>query len=548
MSIRSSNRFLSLRYEPGNPEFPTLPDGIKVPHVTIFGRSASHQFEAHPVRRGNLRAVTPNSDAATFFGHQTQTTWIKPSRIDFGTIPVPVQRVVSLYNARPIPVTVTALSLPAGVTVAVGTFPTTLQPYAGAEWTLEASPDGDATFDEQIEFTLTGQPNVFGNVEGQRLFVIEENVQRPIIETLRFNSDVIRSFDGTEAPSSLLQSPTSFVDYFMRFTDDLQRIRFRNRFMTGSSALVVGGQKWYEARPLTSQALASATTLDVDTSSASFVVDEPVSVVTPAGEPILATIAAIGPTSLTLASPLGTAAPAGSQVMPVGLGYVSAFPQFGTYPVAAEDAAYTVAFNRQLSVADPTDFLVFNGLTVLEAKNEIARTARGQFERVEDVLDSGKSNRIAFNTFPQGEEGQGYRITLEGRAAIWRYRQWLEHLGGSYREFYVPTWRNDIPGADLPLSSVTFDVPASGLADFGIEDPRRSVRFKYPDGTVLYRNILTVLEAGGIETITVDSAVPAGTPEISYLQRVRLVGDSAVFRHERGGLARLTFAYRTVIT
>lgn len=800
MAIRSTGGFALLRHEPGNPEFPTLPDGVKVPHVTVYGGGAGLAARA-PVRTGRrIFSVAPNDDEQRFAGWQTQTTWVNPTIIDFGVIPSPVQRTVSLYNARSEAITVTALSLPSGVTLLDG-LPVTLFPYAGYTFTVEAATTGDNEFDEFVEFT-TSVGAVPVRMIGRRVFSLNVLPEVPLRETMLWKTDLLRSTDGTEKAYSLMYTPNIEVDYKVKFRDDIQRIRFRNQFIAGESALVVAGQKWYEMRPLRESVAAPATTLTVEGfQSASWAAGDPISVVsvdtetvagaqvtsvtvgpdpdvesnvlllrfdgadgststedlsplahevefrgtsaisttqskfggsslkcggsfsnsvfvewntqdtllggedftiecwtylTPtditnlftnvcllgnyistigsvwnlrlnqtalhfqclqpgftnfyfgvgspswqanqwyhirvtrngnnlrafvdgvqigATEAMTGAMPTIAPTSpmmllsigavnssgftyphngyiddvritkglarstvdftpptesfasvddtyteINLASEIGEAFSAGAYILPVGIGYVSRFPTYSTHQKNLEEADYTLTFNQESDFAElPTNFVPTltdlqspeNVLPILEFRNEIegGRTKKGQVQRREDVLESGLSNRQAYSWFPYADEVGVFQITLTSFDEIWNWRKFLHYLRGSYNEFYIPTYTNDIPNVTTTASNVfnVEDIDLSLL--FGNPpDPRRNaIRLEFPDGTVEYRMITQVIDNVTTEEITVSSAVTAGNPEISFLQRARIFGDTVSWEHVRNDYAQLRFAYRTIL-
>jgi hypothetical protein len=248
MTIRATAGFNFLRYDPGNSEFPTLPDGVIVPHVLDYqtGGGDKRTRQAYSSRTKFIATSAPANDSQRYAGWQTETTWINPATVDFGVIPSPVQRTVSLYNARSVPIEVTALSLPTGVTLVSPSLPVTLFPYDGVTFIIEAGITGESSFDETSTFTTSVGPSSFRTI-GRRVFTLNAIPQAPMSEALQFRTDLLRSTDGTEKAYSLLQAPNAMVDYRVFFTDDLQRIRFKNNFIAGESALVVAGQKWYEA-------------------------------------------------------------------------------------------------------------------------------------------------------------------------------------------------------------------------------------------------------------------------------------------------------------
>jgi len=505
---------------------------------------------------GRRYGAAPGVDRQRFGGWQIGKTWVNPSIVDFGVIPSPVQRTVSLYNTRKTPVEVTAFSVTSGsgVTIVSPALPLTLESFDGFTFTIEAALTGDDSFDEFAVFTTSEGDAVF-RIIGRRVFTINVVPERPINESLRFKTDIIRSSNAKEKAYSLLQSPNSVVDYRVKFTDDLQRIRFKNNFAAGASALVVAAQKWYEARKLTAAALSADTVLNVSTLNASFKVGGTISCVTPDNVVAAAQVSELTSSTLTLGSAIGTDLPLGTHIMPVGLGYISQFPRYKTYRVNLEEADYEVTFNQEAdqSALDGmfpllTDILSpATSTPVLEFCNE-QNIQSSQLDRDEDILDSQLSNRLAFNVFTYGDDVSDFRLTLESEEEIWKWRQFFHHLKGSYRDFYVPTFRNDIPGVSTSTGN-TFVSPDTDLfLLFGDppNDRRAAIRLLYPDGTILYRNITTVLDLGATEQITVDDNTVTGTPIISYLQRARILGDTVNFEFERPDEAVMKFKYRTI--
>ncbi len=554
MARRSSITLEPLRYEPGNPEFPTLPDGVpSLEIVDLFNvASLSLRLPVPPVIRPQRYSATPNDDEVRLGGWYTNKTWVVPSVTDFGVIPAQVQRTITLTNTRRDPVTVTAIDIPAaaGVTL-LSPLPATVQPFASRVFTLEAGPEvGDAEFDELVTFTVSsGQ--VQGRIIGRRLFSLETIPQRGITERLRFRTDVIRSTSAAESAYSLATSPLSVCTYTLRIADDLERVRLRNAFMSGSSALVVGAQRWDQWRPLLAPVAASDVLLQVDTTAASFEAGNPVSVVPQSGAPIRATIESVAPGSLTLSAPIGAAVDDGV-VVPVGLGFVSGFPDFATFAVNAEDFRYSVTYNRDayLGAVAPGFLPLFDGELVLEVANEIenGQAKRISFDRAERALDSGITNRAARNVYPFGQDTVPFQTTIEGDTALWDWRRALHYLNGSWRRLWLPTFQPDLQYAGSLPNSNTFDVTNVGLSAFGSppSSPRAALRFLYPDGSIEYRKITAVTDNGATEEIVVDGAIPAGSPVVGFLQRCRIVGDTCTFEHERPGRAVLSFTLRTL--
>jgi hypothetical protein len=795
MAVRATGRFDIVRYDPGNPEFPVLPDGVIVPHLIEFGRSAGVRARV-PIRTKRVLGAAPAGDLQRFAGWQTETTWVNPAIVDFGVIPSPVQRTVSLYNTRSESIEVTALTLPSGVTL-LDSLPLTLLPFAGFTFTLEAATTGSNEFDEIVFFT-TSEGTVPVRMIGRRVFTLSNIPETPITETLLWKTDILKSKDGTEKVYSLLRTPKALVDYKVKFRDDVQRAKFKNNFIAGASALVVAGQKWYEQRPLFEAVVSTDTAVRISNlQDSSWTLDQPISVVSvdgatvangqlssieygpdpdylsnvfvarfdgpdgattaedlseyanemtfstgveidtaefvfggsslklgtshPTGVEIAhnpayeikaqdfsvqmwirptatdftaqnmpmsywvgnitlrswfiqlsstfidwtindggttrfrfdfsspreiqanrwqylefsrqgntlrcfvdgvqvgidrtmgqtlesktgdpAAVMRIGgykegsvfnkwqghvddirmtigfarniqnytpPTEphpvasdtyyqLNLASELGAAFQPGAFVMPVGLGYISRFPTYQTHALNLEEADYQVTFTQEGDWSN-LDTAYFPTLTdqqspastlpILEFKNELSgRTKQSQLQRAEDVLNSGLSNRAAFSVYPFADHVSEFQITLNNQEDVFRWRQFFHYLRGSYGEFYVPTFTNDLPYVTTAASNI-FNVADTDLSlNFGNPpDPRRNaIRLLYPNGNLYYRFITQVIDNVTTEEVTVSSAVEAGSPFISYLQRCRILGDTVTFEHYRVDDVTIRFRYRTIL-
>lgn len=812
MAIRATGGFQLLAYEPGNPQFPTLPDGVPTPHVHTWGVLSGLRARASVPSGQRKFTSIPDTDETRMAGWQSETTWVNPSIVDFGVIPSPVQRTVSLYNARFESIEVTALSLPSGVTLVDPTLPVTLEPFGGDTFTLEAGTTGDNEFDEIVFFT-TSVGTVPVRMIGRRVFTLNVFPETPIYEAIQWKTDLIKSQDGTEKAYSLLQSPNVRVEYNVKFRDDLDRIRFRNRFIAGESALVVAGQKWYETRRTLNSVVTTDTVIDVDaTLNWSMGPGETISLVTEDGNSVASAVVdsitfapdpdylstqlllhfdgangqrtaidsslnnyevsfwdngspvndyidtsqykfggsslyisgakadqdkyvsvqtypnaqitnedftiefwirpqaypsnpmivsqwrsggqaspnseahrgwyiqiitspgtirfgsnqggtkvkdfttgspaqilqlntwqhvAICRTSgstlrcyidgvqagtedntwnvtfetgdldmafgayqegfhyndefrghidefritigqsrydgdftpptepfaaqedtyleLNLGSQIGINAPANSYIMPVGLGYVSAFPRWATHRKNLEEVNYELTFNQETDYGslDSTYFPTLtdlqspqNTIPVLDFNNEIeGATLVSTLQREEDVLDSGLSNRQAFSEYLFADEIFTFQKTLYGRDEIWTWRTFVQYLKGSYNEFFVPTFTDDIPGTTTTTGN-TFDAADTDAALLFGNPPatrRNAIMLVYPDGTRLYRMITQIIDNGDTEEFTVSSALQAGNPEISYLLRARVLKDSVVFKHDRDDYATIRFQFRTII-
>lgn len=549
MSDFNSSSLQIVHYEPGNPEFPTLPDGIDSLHIVFEGSMAGLQIEAPIENRFQTPAASPSNVDQRFHGWHVQDTWTKPATLALGVISQPLIRTVNIHNTRRTPITVNSVSVPSGITLNNPAPPVIVPPFESIVFTFDISADGPGTFDELITFGTT-EGDIDVAVSGQRVDNFEFIPEFPLMESLAMKTELKRSKDGSEQAIALVKVPISQFDFNIAYDNDLDRIKLRNQIMAGSSQLLAGILKWPEARYLNAPAVATDTVIAVDTTNTSIANDDNVSFVTLDGRFVARSqVQSFTASSVTLNTQVGAVLPPNTIMVPFGYGYISRFPTFATYAVNREDTRIQFSINDEtfLGATLPVGFPTLNGRPLLDKCNVLGgATKRGQANRTEDALNSQLLNRLAFSRFPLADELQEYRAILEGQAEIWQWRELFHYLNGSWGTFYVPSFRNDLPGVST-TASTDFSAPNIDLERlFGgaSKEPRKYLRFEYPDGTIIYTSIVSVVDGA---TMVVADPLVVGDPVVSFVALARIVGDTATMRFESTlDEAEFIITYRTV--
>jgi len=557
MADHSVGRFALLHYDPGNPEFPTLPDGIDSLHIIEIGRAPGLSIRAPiPDVLQGKHSATGGTGYADWY---LNGIWRQPDPVDFGNITATKQRTVILTNTSRSSVSLTAIDVSAitGLSVVSPGLPATIEAFDSLVVTFEVSTTGDPAFDDEVLFTVGGLVLPV-RMLGRRVIIFNTVPEIPINERISWLTDNMISIDGTEQAFSLRRAPRSRVVINQVLDDDEERTR-QFALITGAGFLRMGVQQWWQARAITSAALSTDLTIQVNALDMEFDVGSNLSFVTPSGAIVEGEVESFTASSVTLTQEVGLALPLNTYVMPLKFGFLSSEVNVKTFARGLEETqlifelieyADIGALNMAYFTTHPVD-----GLPIITYPMAFDGGARdGNWNQTIDVLDGSTGDIQQTRTELAVRPGNPVLVYCNSQADQHAWRQFLHFVRGSWGAFYIPTDMNDLPLASVfTLGSNTFSVPSMGLESLiGLQAPRRDLKLNI-DGTIYYRRITDISDNGTTEVITLNSAIPgAGTVPIedviiSWLTLSRIVGDSATFKHAQLGDSELRFAVRGVI-
>ena len=560
MAQGAAGPFRPLFHTPGNPQLPVLPNpadpktGLDVPFITGASITA-RRFDVNVL---SVLAAAPGV-ARGFAQDYMFGLGGTPNPIDFGNITATKQAIVTAHNTFRFPVQITAVDVSAvsGVTLVTPGLPVTVQSFASTVFTFEANLVGDPTFDALVTFTHA-QGSFTIRMIGRRVILFNTVPQRPIQEQITFGTDVMPSEDGSEQAMTWRATPRSRVTYNIRHTDNKERTTLLNLIL-GAGYLLQGVQLWFQARTLTTAAVAIDTVLQIDTTGMEIAITDTISIVLKDKTAITAEVLTFNASSITLAAAVGQILPLGTLVMPVRFGFMQAQQRVATFPNNAEDLQVTfdlIEYDNIGAVdAGYFDTHPVDGLPVPKSPLFFTgQSRRGSIEGDQRRLDSQTGTMVVSRSEVLGRPGTDMLVHVNDFADQDAWRKFIHFVRGSWGKFYVPTGTNDLPlFNDLSLGGNTFDIQPMGVSSLlGNVKPRQDVRITVA-GVQYLRNITSAVDNTTFETITVDSVIPgAGSVvpadvKIEWLTLVRMVGDSATFRHLFLGTAELRFSVRGVI-
>jgi hypothetical protein len=560
MAQGAAGVFQRIATTPGNPELPVLPDPNDPKGLLndLFVTGAGITQVAFPANVLSIFSAGPgvaNGFAQAYLNGIGGT----PNPIDFGNITATKQAIVTVHNTFRFPVDVTAVDVSgvSGVTLLTPGLPISVPSFGSIVFNFEASLVGDPSFDALVEFT-TDEGNFSIRMIGRRVVLFETVPQRPIPEQLTFGSDIMQSVDGSEQVMSWRTTPRSRVTYVIRFTDNKARTSLYNQIL-GAGFLLQGVQLWFQARQLTSAALAVDTVLQIDTTGMEIAATDTLSIVLTDLSAITAEVDTFDATSITLTAAVGIPLPRDTFVMPIRFGYMQANQRLATFALNAEDLRVTFDLIEYDNIGnvDPAFFDAHpvDGLPIPKQPLFFDGQSRGgRITSATDRLDSRTGQIFAARSEVLGRPRQDMLVHCPDFATTHAWRTFLHAQRGAWGRFYVPTGTNDLPlFNDLALGGNTIDIQPMGVTNLlGNVAPRRDVRVTVA-GVSHDRRITLTADNVTFETLTLDSvipgagAVPPADVKIEWLSFVRLVGDSATFQHVTLGTSELRFSVRGVI-
>jgi hypothetical protein len=556
-----------LYYAPGNPLFPILPDidapvGLRALGAPRIARKLARRTIGGRVGSGIIHGTCPDQFSAWYKGQW----WITPNPLDFGNIisekTLNVTILSTFFDGVHTLNDIDVSALGAGITFSLPS-PQTVDTLETVNLDIVANPVGDASFSDNVIFEFDNL-NVPILALGRRIVLIPYIPQTPVQEQLSWITDIMKSRDGTEQRHSLRLTPRQTIDYSYLQEDGTDASRLRT-ILLSVKPLILGIPIWWEAQEVTSATSAGSTLINVATSFIDHRVGSTIIVVRPDGVSFDATIDSFTSTTITTTNPHSLAIPADSLVCPVRLGYILGDPRYSDSAGDGLRTAFRIETidNVDLEEGSPTvDFPTHptDGLTILSDPNFMrSRSHRGsvsmEHQRIDNIIGVPAQFLQEDIGDPMLTKGVEIQYSLE---EIRKWRAWLHYIRGSWRTFYMPTFRNDLPLTQtIKLSGTSFIAEDTGAATFvGVQPPHRDVMLELPDGRQFFSRVITIVDNGdGTETFTIspnwgsqspDSDIAIADAKISWMHLARLEGDVATFIHEYVGTTSLRFNTRGV--
>lgn len=474
---------------------------------------------------------------------------------DAGTVLSTVQTQYEIYNAsrtrQGVNTTRTLIDLDGVNEVTPPPLPTDFAGNESRIYTVEITTEGPPTIDGRIEHGFVnplpplpvGTPLLF-NILGNRLLLFTYEPQRPVLERWETLSDVLQAADGTEQRFSLRQLPAQRFVYDYRFTDETINRKMEN-FLRVFGTLKLGVPDWASLTELAAPVAPLQQQLTVvSLTNRDFRADgreqDGFVIFDDQDNFEAGTIQSIdNATQFTAVAQFLNAWPVGTTVMPFKVGYFADNWQQTLLTTLFREIslAFNVTDSKQFD--DETGFPVYKSRPIFDDPRELGESRQYQQRwQWNMIATGGKASRNSWRTqrrYPL--VGSSFIATWDTRADFVRIRNFLHARRGRQKDFWLPTWRDDLPLADD--SAVLSEIRIARVEYINLFDQGFLVDIlvRYNDGTTAIREVTTVTPGASFDTIETDTPLPqnatfASVRRIEFLTLHRLSTDVLDFRHE----------------
>ena len=474
-----------------------------------------------------------------------------PQQINLGNILGDQVRTFEVFNGyRSATKTVNLFNAVAtsGVIVSIGstTPPINILAYQSINYTLTVQRTGPAKLVGSYFFGFASGELLELRLTGSRAVVWPYIPQGEFTESYAYLTDVIESQDGTEQRASLRDLPRLSLTHRYLFGDEEINARVEN-LLADWAGRVFAVPIWQDATTLTSQATAGAVVLNVaSTTDRDFRFGSGELVLLYTSEFVFeaAEVLSFTTTTITVIIGIGQTWVAGTRVLPIRLATLRNAPRQRTYATAARDMQMQFVATTLAGYPDESAFTVYRSAPVfLDDMRLGGDTQERQIDRDVQIIDSGTGRAFQSSTKRFSPMSMPFVLDFETRAEQWRLKRFLHARRGSFKSFWVPTWRKDFAVQSTATAPATnIFVKAAKYSDHvfsTVGESRKHIMIEYANGARDFRRInsANLTSPGVLETLTLDSATTqdvsgANVVRISFLLRVRLAADQFDFKHD----------------
>ena len=418
---------------------------------------------------------------------------------------------------------------------------------------------GPVTINQDIVFTFTGISGTDCRVSGSRItvFSVAPDWDGGVKESISFLTDVFKGYSDNEQRRGLRQMPRRGLKY--------RATALSAREAAGMESLLWGWQAqpfavpwWQDATGLTADTPAGSFSIPCDTTDRQFAAGGIVIVWVDEFTFEALTIETVEDDHITTTSEtqLNWFSGAATLVMPCFLARIPNSVKVDRLWSAADSIDLEFTGEAQQPAPTPAITLpMYKGFPVLEQMPNWRSSLNRTYNRSLAILDP-KIGPITM--VPKGQTAvveQEFPWYLEDHAAVTKFRAFLLGQFGQLRDFWIPTWDQDLV---LEQSVGASDTGISIASEFYTQflfpsKARRYLAFIPIDGSGnVYAKVTAAADNGdGTELLTLETPTgkvfPKTTTQVSFLTLARLAKDSEI-EWSTTDLAEATLTFQEVPT
>lgn len=373
--------------------------------------------------------------------------------------------------------------------------------------------------------------------------IIPLEPESTIVETLEWNTNVIRNRDGSEQRIALRQRPRRSLRISLLLLDDAERKQLYDKFYRTAALPVIVPAYQYQSR-LKAKTVIGDNRIYTNTRRADLRVGEDVLIRTRAGETFLFEIETVAADHVVVTTAFSQELPAGSVVCGAFSGRYQGRPILSMSSRSGKAEISVLLETPRATVAWPDHAPT---IPTLGGKPLLLRRplANGQADEIFDagveVTDNETGLPVYYSPFSQPflEGSRSYLVqSLLDQDDLEFWRAFLDTIKGQQKTFYTPTYREDLVWrSSEPLLLSEIVVEGSSYASQYAESPAyRQLEIETSVGTFQVP-VNAVENLGDATRIFFASPIPgdvtgAVVTRVSYVLLVRLASDVVTLTHQ----------------
>lgn len=484
-----------------------------------------------------------------------------PKELNLGNVVNSQERQLMVWNAYFENKNLTAINHPAVIGMQINelvSVPHSVKPLEVIYYTLEVDVNGPPSIDTTYSWLIDGRQYSI-RVTGKRVTVwsIMPSWDSPVMEVLEWKTDILKPFTGKEQRSALRTRPRRFLEYSITSTDSKISSIFRN-LLWGWQNRNYAVPIWFDESKLITQAIAGATSINLNTLGLSFFIGGLVLIYKDEMDYESIEISFKTSSSLSLKQPLEKTWPIGTKVFPLNICRI---------PDSVNSQNLTDSYMRsQLKfAADPlqTDPVLstesatstFNGKELFTKSPNWDKGISSENQYPYAIYDSNVSgvypsvnNTVPILTIKR-------QFFFKNITEITKFKGFLNRVLGRKTAFYVPSWFTDFTLYEPVVASATTMrvIDNEFYRMVGLSEAIKGLMIYLPGKTPIYRKISNIsYDNDGFTSLALDGNItydltPEMKPLLSLIHLCRLSSDQVPFSFLTNDKVLVDISFTTVI-
>jgi hypothetical protein len=382
--------------------------------------------------------------------------------------------------------------------------------------------------------------------------------EQPLVERLRFLTDVLPAKEGSEQRVALRVAPRQEFDV----TLSLEKIdrRLLDNILFGQKAASFDIPLWAEPQYLANPGNPASTAVVMQAPTTYWSLRTGDSVLFYYDDTkfeVVTNVHQLGDNLHFDDTPLVNSYPVGTELYILRPATIAKDATVRRYPINLSNYSLTFQItDNNLTLDVPSTFETFAGKYILTDANGIEGSLQENINQQLYIADGDTGVVAPASLWDRSRKVSAKLFKTSSRAAAWEVRKFLYTMRGRQVSFFLPTFNEDFdPASAITAAGTTIDVVNVGYtANVNARTPRNVIRLVTTAGVSYTKTIASAaVISPTVERLTVSSAwgadvAQADIARIDLVEKVRMDSDDVTISHlDSNGQATIGFPVRSVI-